>query len=245
MFKKSKFLAILLFLLYGSLSLSGVASAVDLKSLKVGDTFTFGHYEQDNNSSNGKEPIEWLVLDRKGDEVLIISKYVIDSRPYGILGFISVIFEGITWEKCDLRKWLNSDFINAAFDSKEQGKILRKKIKNLNNPKYNTDGGNDTDDKVFLLSIGEAIRYFPTNESRITRATPYVICKDGFPEDIEIITGKPYGGDSWCLRSPGYFKIDVAHIDCATGNEGGISYAGGEADSPHLLRPALWLNISK
>lgn len=92
MFKKSKFLAILLFLLCGSLSLSSAASAVDLKSLKVGDTFTFGHYEQDNNSSNGKEPIEWLVLDRKGNEVLVISKYCLDSKPYAILSRLDSFF---------------------------------------------------------------------------------------------------------------------------------------------------------
>ena len=31
-------------------------------SVRVGSTVIFGSYEQDNNTSNGAEPIEWLVM---------------------------------------------------------------------------------------------------------------------------------------------------------------------------------------
>ena len=37
-----------------------------IKNIKVGDTYTFGAYEQDHSTSNGKEAIEWTVLDKDG-----------------------------------------------------------------------------------------------------------------------------------------------------------------------------------
>ena len=233
MFKKSKFMAAFLMLLCGLLSLSSIASADETKQFVIGDTLTFGSYEQDNNNSNGKEPIEWIVLDKKGNELLLISKYCIENRIYDTLPFPAVFFKTVTWERCILRKWLNSDFISYAFNSDDREKILRKRIKNFDNPKYNTDGGNDTEDKVFLLSINEAIRYFPSNAARRAAPTSYAVnqgaeLKNGFCR--------------WWLRSPGYFKCDAAHVD----SDGGMSYAGAE---PHVgfisVRPALWLDISK
>ena len=44
----------------------------------------FGKYEQDGDLSNGPEDIEWIVLDidKKNNEALLLSKYVIDVKPY-------------------------------------------------------------------------------------------------------------------------------------------------------------------
>ena len=50
--------------------------------LAVGSIITFGAYEQDNNTRNGKEPIEWQVLEIKGGRALLISKYGLDAKRY-------------------------------------------------------------------------------------------------------------------------------------------------------------------
>ncbi len=46
--------------------------ALPYRILSKGDLVTFGTYEQDNDSSDGKEAIEWMVLDRIDDELLLL-----------------------------------------------------------------------------------------------------------------------------------------------------------------------------
>ena len=79
-----------------------------LKDISVGKTIKFGSYEQDNNTSNGKEAIEWLVLDVQGNKVFLVSRYNLDVQPYNKTS------GSVTWEKCTLRTWLNNDFLNHA-----------------------------------------------------------------------------------------------------------------------------------
>lgn len=122
-------------------------------SIPVGGYITLGTYEQDNNISNGKEDIEWLVLAKETDKMLVISKYGIDCKPY------NEEWEDVTWETCTLRTWLNDEFYNTAFSSKEQKKIAETKVVNDDNPISGAKGGNDTKDKVFLLSMDETLEY--------------------------------------------------------------------------------------
>ena len=111
-------------------------SAEKLQSIKSllltnaipGDTVFFGEYEQENDTSNGKESIAWLVLDKKDDFVLVISKYILEDKPFGT--------SDDTWETCFLRKWLNSDFINAAFGTEDQNKIQSTYVTADKNPYY-------------------------------------------------------------------------------------------------------------
>ena len=50
-----------------------------IKTANVGDIIVVGTYEQDNNTSNGKELIEWLVLAKENNRVLVISDKALDS----------------------------------------------------------------------------------------------------------------------------------------------------------------------
>ena len=86
----------------------------------VGSYVTFGSYEQDNNTGNGQEPIEGLVLDydAANHRVLLLSRYGLDAKPY------NTAYVDITWEKCTLRTWLNGEFMDQAFSKTEQGAIL-------------------------------------------------------------------------------------------------------------------------
>ena len=89
-----------------------------LKITPVGDIVYFGSYEQDNDTTNGKEVIEWLVLSQDVDKILLVSKYALDCQPY------NTSYEMISWKTCSLNKWLNETFLNAAFSAEEQNSII-------------------------------------------------------------------------------------------------------------------------
>ena len=131
-----------------------------VKSVNVGDTYRFGSYEQDNNKSNGQEDIEWLVLAKEGTKILVISKEALDCKPYNTSD------TDVTWETCTLRKWLNNDFINAAFSADERTMIPTVTVSADKNPDYSTNPGNATQDQVFLLSITEVNKYFSSYSAR-------------------------------------------------------------------------------
>ncbi len=126
--------------------------------VKKGDFLKLGSYEQDKDSSNGKEPIEWEVLDVDGDRALLISKYVLDVIPY------NDVLTNVTWETCSLRTWLNNDFYAEAFSTKEKDRILTTHLVNDNNDYWKTNGGNDTDDKVFCLGLQDVFKYYHYEE---------------------------------------------------------------------------------
>lgn len=110
-------------------------------------------------------PIEWLVLARDGNKALLISRYWLDAQPY------NTDHTSVTWETCTLRTWLNVTFYNKAFSSDEQAAILTTSVDNGKNQgysKWSTSGGNNTEDKVFLLSYAEANKYFGVTYDNIS-----------------------------------------------------------------------------
>ena len=124
--------------------------------LAVGDKFTFGTYEQDNVTSNGAEDIEWLVLAKENNKILVISDKVLDFQPYNEKPYYETR-KAITWEQCSLRKWLNDSFLNEAFSEEERALIQSTTVSVDKIPNYHyTDPGNATTDKVFLLSYNDA-----------------------------------------------------------------------------------------
>ena len=123
---------------------------------KVGETIEFGNYPQDKDGT--EKPIEWIVMKKEGNQVLLLSKYVLDAKPY------NEELEEVTWETSDIRQWLNNEFYTTAFNKAEKAKIQTSLIKNEDNSEYGTSGENDTEDKVFLLSKKEAKTLFSNNE---------------------------------------------------------------------------------
>ena len=132
---------------------------------KVGKTIEFGNYPQDKDGT--EKPIEWIVMKKEGNQVLLLSKYVLDVKPY------NEEFEDVTWETSDIRQWLNNEFYTTAFNKTEKAKIQTSLTKNEDNSKYGTSGGNDTEDKVFLLSEKEAETLFSNDDERIAKVTGY------------------------------------------------------------------------
>ena len=190
--------------------------------IPVGSIVLFGSYEQDNDQ-DGREPLEWIVLDNKDGDVLLLSRYVIDCQPYGA-------GRKTTWQNCDLRYWLNGDFYEAAFDEEQQENIREVRIDNGDNEYYDTPGGEDTYDKVFLLSIEEIAKYTGTKPEREARVTSYAK-KCGLS-----IYGKNKTA-YWWLRSPGDSKSSMSYVD----PNGAVSVDGDRIDTGMGVRPALWV----
>ena len=192
-----------------------------------GDTVFFGEYEQDNLTSNGKEGIEWLVLDKKNDKVLLISKHVLVDKAFDESG------SNATWENCSLRKWLNADFINDAFSTAEQSKIQSTQVPADKNPKFDVDSGNPTTDKVFLLSVLEVEKYFSSAETK---------------ELFDVVAGSNVS-NPWWLRTSGasgsIFNFSDGFQNCATliTIGGAISYGGNPVGTAKGVRPAMWVSI--
>ncbi len=182
---------------------------------------TFGHYEQDNNLANGPEPIQWQVLKQDGDTLTLISRYGLDCKPY------NTECVDITWQNCSLRAWLNGAFLSSAFTSAEQAKLQTVTVKAEDNPHWGTEAGNDTRDKVYLLSISEALNLFASDADRQCKATAYAKARDG--------------GCWWWLRSPGDFTSCAANII----NYGHVNYYGlYVCNGGVAVRPVVCLRLS-
>ena len=215
---------------------SEVTSGADGKSaapgVKVGDYVTFGHYEQDNDKSNGKEPIEWLVLAKEGNKVLLISRYGLDEHCY----HKNTPYP--TWAKSDIRAWLNGTFLNAAFTAEEQAGIVTTTV---STPSYNGhSGGADTQDRIWLLSREEAEEYFSGNASRKAVPTAFAVAQgvsqfDGSDIDC-MLNGE--GCCWWWLRSPGNGSNFASYV-----YGDGSLYNYLVHSTSDAVRPAFWLNL--
>lgn len=195
-------------------------------ALNVGDIFNFGSYEQDNNTKNGWEEIEWVVLAKESDKILVISKYALNRGAYhNLLG-------GETWETCSLREWLNGAFLRAAFSEDERALIPAVTVSADKNPEYSTSPGNSTTDKVFLLSYTEANKYFSSDSARKCQATSWCYAQGVYKSDN--------GNCPWWLRTPGY----KSHAACYVSSGGTLEYIGELVSEPTwAVRPALWINL--
>ena len=197
-----------------------------MSDAQVGSYVTFGSYEQDNNTLYGKEAIEWLVLAKENDRILVISRYALDCRKYNIN-------ENITWESCFLREWLNGYFLNAAFSAEEQAMIPTVTVSADENPSYSTEPGYSTKDKVFLLSITEANNYFSSNSVRRCEGTAYCYVHGADKVDN--------GFCWWWLRSPGSNSNRAAYVL----GDGSVScYGYGVYGNGGAVRPALWIKLA-
>lgn len=150
------------------------------------DSIFFGNYDQDGDIQNGKEPVEWIVLenDKEKHEAILISKYILECLRFN--GFS----EPVTWEKSSLRKYLNEELINEFFDKDELNCVLDSYNSNPENAYNSAYSGEDTIDKLYIPSIEDMYKYFTNvslsvyeryqellkqNISRISFVTPHAM----------------------------------------------------------------------
>ena len=190
----------------------------------------FGTWEQDNNTDNGAEAIEWIVLDVHDGKALLISRYGLDARAFEPNGT-----QYPTWEKSNIRSWLNSDFLNTAFTEEEQAAIETVTISTP--PCDDISGGADTRDKIWLLSYEEAKQYFADKLARRTAPTKYAVAQGAYQSKSDMKDGA--GCCYWWLRSPG-FSDDCASV---VATDGLIVRLFTMDDTEVTVRPAFWLDL--
>lgn len=199
------------------------AAARDV-AFQPGKIVQFGRYPQ-TTEGNDDTVVEWQVLDRDGRNALLISRYGLDVQPY------TWPHAQVTWEQCTLRVWLNDTFANRAFSQEEQQAILMTTVVNGSDEGYwKTDGGNDTQDKIFLLSYRQAEQYFDVtidNDKNMKSRMQ--------PTDYALAHGA--GKRGWWLRSQGPEPDTAARVYSV----GALDYDFTGVEE--CVRPALWVNI--
>lgn len=226
---------------------------------REGDYIVFGYYEQDWNDENGLEPIEWEVLDRKDDKMFLVSRYILHCRAYDE----SDPWGMPTWESCSLRKWLNDEFLNEAFLPIEQSKILLTEVSNPDNLLFGSDGGNDTEDRLFLLGVDDLRKYYKFDSWDDENQNGY--CHDLIVDETTYAMTTGVGSNSHTisqydydngLASKGYdssvigmrgtiwwLRTIEANTVYQNGNAGW--YCGSFVKDATLgVRPAMWIDIS-
>ena len=208
------------------------------KGITTWDCIYFGKYWQKDTNGDGnadqndaKQPIKWRVLSVDGNDAFLLADQNLDCQPY------NTSYVGVTWETCTLRTWLNNTFYKAAFNSTEKEVIQTTTVTNADNPTYRTEGGNNTEDKVYLLSLDE-------------------VCNEayGFNDVIQTNVRGSSNTDyldaiekyslSWWLRSPGYSSKYAARVS----NYGYLGDSGTEVSGINnvydSVRPALHIDLS-
>ena len=205
------------------------------------DCIYFGNYWQNDTNGDGKadqndkkQPIKWRVLSVNGSDAFLLADQNLDAKPY------NEEYTDVTWATCTLRTWLNDTFLNTAFTSAEQAAIKNTSVVNDDNPYHGTEGGENTTDKVYLLSIAEVSNtaygfngdFQTSSETREAKNTAYA--KECGALESE-------GGGWWWLRSPGLGSKGASSV-YYYGRGNTIGYL--VYDDSKAVRPALHLNLS-
>lgn len=216
------------------------------------DNVFFGNYFQSNRTT--KDPVKWRVLSNAGRQLFLLSDQNLDALQY------HTEQEDVTWETSTIRSWLNGydasantggsngidytgdNFLNTAFSAKEQTAIAETNVVNDDNDETGADipidAGDDTTDRIFLLSLTETYnkKYFPnycfsTNTAYVADGGKFGYSMYGVGES-----------DSWWLRSPGSYRWYAAFIEWEDGSS--VSDGNPVNNESTAVRPAFNLNLS-
>lgn len=165
-----------------------------IKNSEIGDTVNIGGYK-------------WRIIDIQDNQALLLKDSALSGMEYHSNP------GDITWEQSTMRNWLNTEFLDQTFTSAEKSNIRHTNVKNNNNPFYGTNGGNDTEDYIYLLSIDEINQY---------------------KEVIPVIKS-----NSW-LRSPGHQQGSAAFLSV---NGLAMEYGYETTSKEFRVKPAMWFNL--
>jgi len=216
-------------------------------SLEIGDLYEFGSHL-------------WRALDVQDGKVLLLSEFLIERMRQGNIQ--DLMGHEMTWETSYIRYHLNNYFFMNTFTPAEQARIAQTRVINNNNPWFDTFGGNDTIDNVFLLSLDELVKYLGDSGQLANQSHPnndeysfhdqYNQNRIGITISEGLLGWYDYQGGialNWWLRSPGEHPYIYAGVQ----RDGNIVVGGlwaGDAmwDAGswlgHGIRPALWLYLT-
>lgn len=182
------------------------------KFITVGSTIKFGSYWQGKSQSDSKTPIEWRVLAINNNNVLLISEYALSCKPY------SSVLLNTPWKNCTIKTWLNTSFLEEAFNPKEQAQIVS---------------------MPFLLNADETNRYFDSNLARQCVPTEYANANGSLTmHHNTLANGK--NTCYWWLRSHANEQGSVAYVT----DSGVIVPQARRFDCLNIgIRPSLWLQV--
>lgn len=192
-----------------SSTLVPTSDAEEPSSQENANIITLGTYAEN--------PIEWLLIDENGTQTLLISKYILDYKPFNE----STIAHPTDWENSTIRHWLNQDFFNTAFSQEEQAAITLSTVQDYDPQRT---PGKQTQDHIFLLNYDEAWRYFPSDEERKTTSTEYAESQTDYVDN------------SWWLINTAesqFYKYVV--------NKNGKHENSPRVNESAGIRPALWI----
>lgn len=227
------------------------------------DCIYFGNYWQEDTNKDGtadkndsKTPIKWRVLSVDGDDAFLMADKNLDVHSYN---YSESGNHSVTWETCTMRSWLNgygagenvenmdysgNCFLNHAFTEEERQAISTTSVVNKDNPEYGTEGGNDTQDKVYLLSYEELTNPsygFVSSTTEMTRTRwAYNTAYTAAGGEIK---GKMQGTDRyeyWWSRSPGKYSLNAVLVFA----DGKITDIYGVCYTTVAVRPVLHLNLA-
>lgn len=159
--------------------------------------------------------LKWLVLDDRDGKQLVVTDQVVSAMAFKAAGGDS------TWEECDIRAYLNGEFFDSTFSDDEKARIEETAVTTPANSKYGIAGGNDTVDRIFLLSAEEAQQYL--------EGSAYLLATD------------ESGAPAWYhLRTMGEAK-DVQACVTVTGEIDLHGPNGGVTNEEGGIRPAMWI----
>jgi hypothetical protein len=200
----------------------GVGNLLPQKPLEIGGSVRFGGQL-------------WQVLDIEGDYALILMERTRIFMPYNNSD------GNVTWETSDLRQYLNADYYNSLH-GRERERIRETTVVNNDNPWFGTSGGNDTIDRIFLLSVEEVLRYF--GNSNQIQERPQVenhnisLLRDDY-NDARVSLNQQGRRVFWRLRTPGNAYNNTADII----QDGTLRLSGEGVSISIGVRPAMWISI--
>lgn len=256
----------------------GVSNPIVTGTLNTWDTLMFGNYWQEHTNGDGvadqnddKQPIQWRVLSVDGNDAFLMAEKTLDNQcynehPKSSTGGGKELWA--TWETCTLRTWLNDTFLNAAFTDEEKNAIADTTVVTPGEDPWNTgtltDGGNDTVDKVYLLSLeeirngeygfdsqpgyrGEGSDCWRLSQTIASTNTAYATAqgaltfekesaREEYPSEIRAIGNTNY----WWLRSPGMDGMSAVMVLI-----GIVSITGSTHNDELGIRPVIHLDLSK
>ena len=212
-----------------------------LSEAEVGSTVQLGYYPQGSRASGEKDQVDWIVLDRNGSKLLLISKYALDCLPYESANEMQT---ESSWETCLLRHWLNDTFLTETFDGGETRILVRTEL-----AENAREGGahvslESAADRVFLLSAAEAEQYFATMAQRQCLPTRYAIGRGASQSSV---------GNTcfWWLRTTVDHTEQTLTGDptenitraALVGSSGGIVEIGHYmSNRQYAVRPVIWVD---
>ena len=180
-------------------------------------------------------PITWLVLEKNGKDLLLLSEYGLDARPYN--SFLESGNSTNEWHDCSLRSWLNDGFYSEAFSTDERAMIIEDTHDTYKKTANGEEATASVKDKVFLLSAREARKYFPQERDLICKATAFA------KEQGAEIEADP-NQCSWWLRSPAVEMMGLAQWAASIRADGSGKGWGNSAGEVYV-RPVIRVKADK